>query len=130
MASQYKYNPEDLNFDKLDNRFRVRFWRIISYVFAALFIALILNIFFLVFFDSPRERMVRSENEELKQQYQVLQERKAMVDTVFNEIKQADENIFRMVFETEPAHPTIDDAYTANFLCPVEAIYRQAGRHA
>ncbi|MEX0981034.1 MAG: M23 family metallopeptidase [Bacteroidales bacterium] len=112
MASQYKYNPEDLNFNKLDNRFRVRFWRIISYIFAALFTALFLNILFLIFFDSPRERMVRSENEELKQQYQVLQERKAMVDTVFNEIKQADENIFRMVFETEPAHPTIDDAYT------------------
>ncbi len=107
--SHYKFNPEDLNFDKLDNRFRVRFWRVISYIFAALFTALILNVLFIVFFDSPRERMVRSENKELKKQYQVLQDRKAMVDTVFNEIKKTDENIFRLIFETEPAQSSVDE---------------------
>jgi murein DD-endopeptidase MepM/ murein hydrolase activator NlpD len=108
--SQYKFNPEDLNFNKLDNRFRVRFWRFISYIFAALFTAFILNILYIVLFDSPSERMVRNENEELMKQYQVLQERKAMVDTVFNEIKRADENIFRLIFETEPARSNIEES--------------------
>jgi murein DD-endopeptidase MepM/ murein hydrolase activator NlpD len=107
--SQYKFNPEDLNFDKLDNRFRVRFRRFITYIFAALFTAFILNILFIILFDSPGERMVRTENEELRKQYQVLQDRKAMVDTVFNEIKQADENIFRLIFETEPARSNIEE---------------------
>ena len=108
--SQYKFNPEDLNFNKLDNRFRVRFWRFISYIFAALFTAFILNILYLVLFDSPRERMVRTENEELRKQYQVLQDRKAMVDTVFDDIKRADENIFRLIFETEPARSNIEES--------------------
>lgn len=110
MNSQYKFNPEDLNFNKLDNRFRVRFWRFISYIFAALFTAFILNILYLVLFDSPRERMVRTENEELRKQYQVLQDRKAMVDTVFDDIKRADENIFRLIFETEPARSNIEES--------------------
>lgn len=98
-----------MNFNELDNRFRVRFWRVVSYVFAALFLAVILNVLFLVMFDSPRERMVRNENAELQRQYKVLQERKATVDTVFKEIDRTDENIFRLIFETEPAVTDLED---------------------
>ncbi len=110
MNSQYRFNPEDLNFDKLDNSFSARVWRVIAYIFAALFTALILNVLYLVLFDSPNERMVRAENEELRRQYQVLQDRKTMIDTVFNEIKQTDENIFRLIFETEPAISDIEES--------------------
>ena len=109
MGSEYKFNPDDMNFNELENGFRVRFWRTFSYIFAALFVAVILNLLFLVFFDSPKERMVRNENEELKRQYAVLQERKSMVDTVFSEISEADEKIFRMIFETEPTDAGINE---------------------
>lgn len=101
-----------MNFDRLDNRFGVRFWRVMTYVFAALFVAFVLNILFIILFDSPKERMVRSENKELKRQYEVLQERKATVDTVFKEINQTDENIFRLIFETEPAHSNVGNFST------------------
>jgi murein DD-endopeptidase MepM/ murein hydrolase activator NlpD len=109
VKSQYKFNPEDMNFDQLDNGFRVRFWRVIAYIFAGLFTAVILNIVFIALFDSPRERMVRNENEELIRQYQILQDRKAMVDTVFEEINKTDDNIFRLIFETEPAESNVGD---------------------
>ncbi len=104
-----------MNFNELDNRFRVRFWRVLSYIIAALFIAVILNVLFLVLFDSPRERMVRNENEELKRQYTILQERKATVDTVFEEIDKTDENIFRLIFETEPAVGELEDNRTRSY---------------
>ncbi len=107
MNPKYKFDPDRINFDKLENSFRVRLWRVLSYVFAAVFIAFLLNIVFIALFDSPRERMVRSENEELQRQYQLLQERKATVDTVFREIRETDENIFRLIFETEPAQSNI-----------------------
>lgn len=104
-----------MNFNELDNRFRVRFWRVVSYIFAALFLAVILNVLFLVLFDSPRERMVRNENEELKRQYLILQERKSTVDTVFSEIDKTDENIFRLIFETEPAVTDLQDNTTRSY---------------
>jgi murein DD-endopeptidase MepM/ murein hydrolase activator NlpD len=115
VASQYKFNPEEMNFNELDNRFRVRFWRVVSYIIAALFLAVILNVLFVVLFDSPRERMVKNENEELKRQYMILQERKATVDTVFSEIDKTDENIFRLIFETEPAVADLDDNRTRSY---------------
>ena len=109
MKSQYKFNPDDMNFRELENNFRVRFWRVFSYVIATLFTALVLNVLFIVLFDSPKERMVRSENQELLRQYQILQERKSTVDTVFKEINRTDENIFRLIFETEPSESDISD---------------------
>jgi murein DD-endopeptidase MepM/ murein hydrolase activator NlpD len=124
VKSQYKFDPYKINFDRLDNSFRVRLWRILSYVFAAVFIAFLMNIVFLVLFDSPRERMVRSENEELQHQYQLLQERKATVDTVFREIRQTDENIFRLIFETEPAQSNI----AASGMTPYEHLKKLTDR--
>ena len=115
MASQYKFNPENLNYDRLENNFRKRFWKAVAYVFAALFLAFLLNILYLVLFDSPLERMMRNENELLKEQYQSLLERKGTVDTVFEEIRQADENIFRMIFETEPAVSVFNEYNTINY---------------
>ncbi|MFC2089947.1 M23 family metallopeptidase [Bacteroidota bacterium] len=101
--AQYRYNPDNLKYSKLDTGFRLTFWRVIAYIFATFFIAFVLNIFFILLFDSPKERMLRKENEELLHQYSVLLERKAIVDTVFKEINQTDENIFRLIFETEPS---------------------------
>lgn len=101
--SQYKFNPDDVNFDKLDDNFRTRFWRIVIYICGALVMALLINFMYILLFDSPRERQVRRENEELNRQYHILQDRKATVDTVLQEITQTDENIYRLIFETEPA---------------------------
>lgn len=105
--SQYKFSQDDIHFKKVDSSFKYRFWRIFSYIIGALFLALILNFVFILLFDSPSERMVRRENENLMEQYQILQDRKATVDTVFKEISRTDENIFRLIFETEPAKSNV-----------------------
>lgn len=104
-----------MNFDQLDNRFRVRFWRVIAYIIAGLFAAFILNIIYIALFDSPKERMVRNENEDLKRQFQILLDRKATVDTVFKEINKTDESIFRLIFETEPAESNVGDFQTITY---------------
>jgi anti-sigma-K factor RskA len=66
--SQFKFNPEDLNYNKLDNSLGARIWRIIIYVVAVVVIAVLLNVVYSLFFDSPRERQIRRENELLLDQ--------------------------------------------------------------
>ena len=65
--SQFKFNPEDLNFNKLDNSLGTRIWRIVIYVAAVIVIAILLNVVYSLFFDTPRERQIRRENEMLQQ---------------------------------------------------------------
>jgi murein DD-endopeptidase MepM/ murein hydrolase activator NlpD len=103
--SQFKFNPEDLNYNKLDDSLGARIWRIVIYVVAVLVIAVLLNVVYSLFFDTPRERQIRRENEMLQEQYESLSERKRMVDTVMQEVERIDRDIYRVIFETEPVEP-------------------------
>ena len=103
--SQFKFNPEDLNYDKLDDSLGARIWRGVIYVAAVLVIAVLLNVVYSLFFDTPRERQIRRENEVLQEQYDRLSERKRLVDTVMREVEQIDRDIYRVIFETEPVEP-------------------------
>jgi len=101
-GSQFKFNPEDLSYDRLDNSMGARVWRVVIYVAAILVMAILLNVVYSLFFDTPRERQIRRENEILQQQYQALSERKTRVDTVMHEIQRIDRDIYRVIFDTEP----------------------------
>ncbi|MEN8157731.1 MAG: M23 family metallopeptidase [Bacteroidota bacterium] len=103
--SQFKFNPEDINYDKLDSSLGARIWRVVIYVVAILVMALLLNVLYSLFFDTPRERLIRKENEMLQEQYDALSARKRRVDTVMQEIQQIDRDIYRVIFETEPVEP-------------------------
>lgn len=113
--SQFKFNPEDLNYDKLDNSLGARIWRIAIYVAAILVIAILLNVVYSLFFDTPRERQIRRENELLLEQYELLSERKRVVDTVMQEVQQIDKDIYRVIFETEPVEPGVNPGGDVNY---------------
>lgn len=98
----YRFDPENINFDRLPDNLGTRIRRMLIYITGALVMALILNVVYNIFFDSPRERQIRRENEELMRQYSILRERKSTVDTVLKEIMVTDENIYKLIFETEP----------------------------
>lgn len=100
--SQFKFDPEDLNYDRLNDSLGARIWRVVIYLAAILVIAVLMNVVYSLFFDTPRERQIRRENELLQQQYDALHERKSRVDTVMQEIQQIDRDIYRVIFETEP----------------------------
>ena len=103
--SQFKFNPEDLNYNKLDDSLGARIWRVVIYVAAIVVIAVLLNVIYSLFFDTPRERQIRRENEILLDQYETLSERKQIVDTVMQEVKRIDKDIYRVIFDTEPVSP-------------------------
>ncbi|MDF1574685.1 MAG: M23 family metallopeptidase [Bacteroidales bacterium] len=100
--SKFKFNPENLDYRKLDDSLGARIWRFVIYMAAIVVIAVLLNVVYSLFFDTPRERQIRRENEMLLEQYEALSERKQMVDTVIQEVEQIDKDIYRVIFETEP----------------------------
>jgi len=103
--SQFKFNPEDLNFNRLDDSLGARIWRIVIYVAAIVVVAVLLNVIYSLFLDTPRERQIRRENELLLEQYESLSERKQVVDTVMQEVERIDKDIYRVIFDTEPVSP-------------------------
>ncbi|MBN2697358.1 MAG: M23 family metallopeptidase [Bacteroidales bacterium] len=102
MNSKYRFNDDHIHFDKVRSNWGVKFWRGLIYVVALVTAAILLNGLYSFFFDSPRERQVKRENELLREQYAILEQRKSTIDTVLHHVRQTDKDIYRVIFETEP----------------------------
>jgi murein DD-endopeptidase MepM/ murein hydrolase activator NlpD len=108
--SRYRFNPESLSFDKVKVTYKAWAYKILTYFFAGAVIAVLYNTMFAYFFDSPREKVLRRENEQLKFQYQMLNKRMDQLNEELSDLQQRDDNIYRTVFEAEPIAPSIREA--------------------
>ena len=99
---KYKYDPDKLNYSKLNQNFRSKFFKVFSWVMGSLVLAILFNIGYASFFDTPREKQVRQENKILTESYITLMEKFITIDTVLKEVRNTDENLYRTIFETEP----------------------------
>jgi murein DD-endopeptidase MepM/ murein hydrolase activator NlpD len=100
--SHFKYDPDNLRYLKLNQNLRSRLFRIFSWIAGSLVLAILLNIIYAFFFDTPRESQIRQENRALSQDYEFLAKKYSRVDTVLKEVRSIDENLYRTIFETEP----------------------------
>jgi murein DD-endopeptidase MepM/ murein hydrolase activator NlpD len=100
--TQFKYDPDNLKYLKLNQNLGSKVLRVISWIGGSLTVAILLNILYAFFFDTPRESQIRQENQALSQDYNFLARKYNRVDTVIKEIRSIDENLYRTIFETEP----------------------------
>ena len=64
--------------------------------------AILLNVVYAFFFDTPKESQIRQENNALSLDYDYLSKKYNRIDTVLKEVRSIDENLYRTIFETEP----------------------------
>ena len=79
--------------------------RIIAFIPKALVIVLITATLIFVlsdFIETPHERLLRVENEQLLLQYNIMNKRIDEMNNALTEIQKRDNNIYRMIFEAEP----------------------------
>jgi murein DD-endopeptidase MepM/ murein hydrolase activator NlpD len=107
---KYRFNPESLSFDKVIVGHKAWIFKVLTYFFAGAVIAIAYNFIFASFFDSPRERMLRRENEQMKLQYEIITQRMEQMDGVLKDLQKRDDNIYRTVFEAEPIPLTVREA--------------------
>jgi murein DD-endopeptidase MepM/ murein hydrolase activator NlpD len=60
--------------------------------------------------DSPKEKLLKKENSQLKSQYQLLDSRMDQVTKVLADIQRRDDEIYRVIFEAEPIAKEIREA--------------------
>lgn len=54
------------------------------------------------FIDSPKEKLLKRENSQLKAQYELLDQRMIQAEDVLGDIQKRDDDIYRTIFEAEP----------------------------
>ncbi len=107
---KYRFNTKSLTYEKVKVTFRDRFWRFTSYLAIGLVFATGTVILAYKFLDSPKEKMLRREIEALQLQYNLLDKKMDQTQLVLNDLQDRDDNIYRVIFESEPIPNSIRQA--------------------
>ncbi|MDX9695132.1 MAG: M23 family metallopeptidase, partial [Bacteroidales bacterium] len=99
---KYKFNRESLSYDKITLSIKQKVIRFLTYFFATLLIAIIYNVVFSSLFHTPKEKGLIRENQQLQTQYAELNKQFDLIDKTLEDLQKRDDNIYRVIFETEP----------------------------
>lgn len=108
--SKYKFNHETLSFIKVKRSLKERFLRGFTYSLATIVITIVYYSIYTSFFDTPKERGLKRERNELLNQFDTLNRKYSRIEVVLKDIQQRDVNIYRTIFEAEPIPLSIRSA--------------------
>jgi len=107
---KYHFNPDSLSFDRIHLSFWQRVVRVFAYLISSLFVGGGLLLIISLFYDLPKERLLRRENQYLKTQYDLMNKKLDQALNILGEIQNRDDNIYRVIFEAEPVPTSLRNA--------------------
>jgi len=98
--SRYRFNPDSLSFDKV--KLRAVLLRSLAYLVGSLIVAVVYYVIFAAFFDSPKEKALLREIDQLTLQYEIIHREMDNLNRVVVQLEEKDDNLYRTIFEAEP----------------------------
>ena len=81
---------------------RIKLLRVLGFIAASVVTAFIIVAIAFRFVDSPKEKLLRQQNDDLKDNYAVLTERVKQLELQMDELENRDNNVYRSIFEAKP----------------------------
>jgi len=107
---KYRFNAHTLSYDKIVISFKTRLKRFLALSSTTLLTSILIAVGILQFYESPRMRSLHKENERLLTQYELMYKDLSTIENVLDEIEQRDNNLYRVIFESDPIPTTIRKA--------------------
>ena len=99
---KYYYNTNTLRYEKLVVPFRVKLLRILGFLAAAAVTALIIVVLGFQLLDTPKEMLMRQENQRIKEDYVLLNNKVKAMQQQVADLEKRDNHIYREIFEANP----------------------------
>lgn len=99
---KYYYNTHTLRFEKLETPLRVRLLQVFGFIAASIVTGLIIIFIAFKYIDSPKEKLLRQENDDMHESYSLLRERVNQLEMQMDELENRDNSVYRSIFEAEP----------------------------
>lgn len=91
-----------MRFEKLTTPLRVRLLQVFGYIAASIVTGILIFAITFRYIDSPKEKLLRQQNDDLKQNYRVMEERIKQLQLQMDEIANRDNFVYRSIFESNP----------------------------
>lgn len=99
---KYFYNTQTLKYEKLVVSARVKILRVLGFISAAIVTGILFLSVAYRFLDSPKEKMLRRDIDNMKEEYDALQGRLVELKGQLDELQHRDNEIYRVIFEAAP----------------------------
>ena len=99
---KYFYNTNSLRYEKLETPLRVQLLRILGFLSAAIVTAVIIVSIAYRYFPSANEKRLSQENEDLREDFLVLEDRSKKLQDRMGELENRDNEVYRAIFEANP----------------------------
>lgn len=107
---KYRFNAHTLSYDKIVISFKTKLKRVLALFSTSLVTSVVIAFGILQLYESPKMRSLKKENERLATQYELLYKDLGTIEEVLDEIEQRDNNLYRVIFESDPIPSTIRKA--------------------
>ena len=108
--AKYFYDKKTLSFKRIEKTWKTRLKNILVFLSASSFFGLLMVIAAFNFFDSPKEKMLKRELDKLTLEYELMYKDLVQLAAVLENIKDRDDNIYRVIFEADPIPNSIRKA--------------------
>jgi len=107
---KYKFNPDTLSYERIGISNKEKLGKILTYISSSLALAIIMVVIFLSYYETPRSRMLKRENQKLLTQYELMSHDIKQIEKILAELQQRDDNIYRVIFESDPIPASVRKA--------------------
>ncbi len=107
---KYRFNKHSLTFDKVQTTLKKRLLFFLSHVSTGVVFATVILVLVYNFVDSPKEKAQKRELAQLQLQYDILNSQLGKFTMVLKDLQERDDNIYRVIFESEPIPSSIREA--------------------
>jgi murein DD-endopeptidase MepM/ murein hydrolase activator NlpD len=108
--SKYYYDKKSLSFKKIERNWKYRLKSGAIFLISSVCFASIMIFIAFRFFDSPKEKILIRELDKMTLQYEILDRNLNQIEAVLDNIKERDDNIYRVIFEADPIPNSIRKA--------------------
>lgn len=109
-SSKYRFNTKTLSYEKAEKKLYVKLLQFIGFLMIVIVLATGISMLFLSNFDTPGMKSLKKENQQLLVQYNTLNAKLAQIENVLDEIQVRDDNIYRVIFDSDPIPASVRKA--------------------
>ena len=104
---KYYYDKKTLSYKPIESTGIDKFKNFIVYFTSSAILAFFILLIFFQYFDSPKEKRLKSEINNLISQYEIINSDLEQIELVLDDIQKRDDNIYRIIFEADPIPTSI-----------------------
>lgn len=108
--TKYHFNENTLSYEEAKMSSWMRVFRFLLFTIITLAMAVVVVFLAYTFFETPKERILKSEIAQYELQYQIMNDRLENVQSLVDEMSDRDDNIYRIIFEAEPIPKSVRTA--------------------